>query len=284
MALCSALLRAARPTVFKGCSSSIASVTSFKDSWNPEQYEKFKLQRLQPFRDLLSSVIASPGMRIVDLGCGTGETTLELHQRLRAAHTLGIDASEAMLQKARTRASLGLGFALKSIENFNEENAYDLVFANASLHFVDDQPMLMERIVRALKPGGQLAVHVPINDDNPSHACAVQTAQQPEFAAALGGHVRVSPVLPAEQYAILLHSLGVSEARVWMQVYLHLLPGRADVVEWVRGSVLTDYEKRMPAELYNRFLDTYKAQLFGTIPEVSPFPYTYKRLFVWARR
>ena len=41
-------------------------------TWSPEQYERFKSERKQPFLDLLALVEKRPRMRVVDLGCGTG--------------------------------------------------------------------------------------------------------------------------------------------------------------------------------------------------------------------
>ena len=61
-------------------------------TWNPLQYERFREERSQPFYDLLALVRPKPAMSVVDLGCGTGELTRELHVRLAAQSTLGIDA------------------------------------------------------------------------------------------------------------------------------------------------------------------------------------------------
>ncbi|MFN7729331.1 MAG: methyltransferase domain-containing protein [Bdellovibrio sp.] len=71
-----------------------------KDGWNPNQYEKFKKERFQPFFDLVELLQPSNAPRIIDLGCGTGELTKILHERFPSASTTGIDSSTEMLQKA----------------------------------------------------------------------------------------------------------------------------------------------------------------------------------------
>ncbi len=76
--------------------------------WNPEQYGRFRDERARPFFDLLDLVQPRPGMRVVDLGCGTGELTRELHRRLSARETIGIDNSPAMLAKSAAFAGDGL--------------------------------------------------------------------------------------------------------------------------------------------------------------------------------
>ena len=74
------------------------------EGWNPDQYERFFAERRQPFDDLVALCIPVPGGRVVDLGCGTGDLTAELHERMQAAETVGIDSSESMLARARANA------------------------------------------------------------------------------------------------------------------------------------------------------------------------------------
>src|SRR5438445_352217 len=81
-------------------------------TWNPDQYERFREERSQPFFDLLDLCEPRPAMRVIDLGCGTGELTAKLHSRLAAAETVGIDSSAAMLEKSRAHNTKGLRFEL----------------------------------------------------------------------------------------------------------------------------------------------------------------------------
>ena len=70
------------------------------DRWDPAQYHRFRNERRQPWEDLVALVEVRPDMRVVDLGCGSGELTRELAERLGAASVLGIDSSAAMLDQA----------------------------------------------------------------------------------------------------------------------------------------------------------------------------------------
>lgn len=252
--------------------------------WNPEQYAKFRGERAQPFFDLLALVQPRPEMRVVDLGCGPGELTRDLHDRLQAQETIGIDNSPAMLAKAAAYAGDGLSFEAGDIGAFTADGAFDLVFSNAALHWVPDHPALLARLTAALAPQGQLAVQVPANDDHPSHATAVAVAGEAPFREVLGGHVRQSPVLPPEEYATLLFTLGYKRQLARLQVYAHELPSREAVIEWVRGSVLTDYEKRMPPELWPTFLARYRERLLPQLPDTQPFFYPFKRVLFWGEK
>lgn len=254
------------------------------DSWDPAQYERFSDERSAPFFDLLALVAPVAGGQAVDLGCGTGELTRVLHERTGAGTTVGIDSSEAMLTKSRSHAGDGLSFELQDIADWVPGDPVDLVFSNAALHWVDDHPALFARLTAALQPGGQLAVQVPANHDHASHLVAERVAAEAPFRDALGGYIRRSPVLPPERYAEMLDRLGYASQHVRLQVYLHLLPEPGAVVDWVKGTLLTDYKRRLPDALYEEFVARYREVLLDELGEERPFRFTFKRVLLWGRR
>jgi trans-aconitate 2-methyltransferase len=255
------------------------------DVWDPGQYERFREERDQPFLDLLALVRPRPGMRVVDLGCGTGRLTQLLHRRLGAQDTLGIDSSAAMLAESRAFAGDGLRFEQGEIARFEPREPYDLVFSNAALHWVPGHAALFRRLTDALGEGGQLAIHVPANFDHPSHVVAAEVAREPPFREALGASLPATkPVLDPEEYARLLDQLGYREQHVRLQVYGHRLPCRDDVVEWVKGTLLTPYKRQLPADLYARFLERYRERLLPRLEDTRPHFFPFKRILLWAAR
>ncbi|HEX2567943.1 MAG TPA: methyltransferase domain-containing protein [Polyangia bacterium] len=259
-------------------------------TWDPKQYERFAGERSQPFADLLGLVRPRPGMRVIDLGCGTGRLTRDLHERLEAASTLGMDNSEEMLAQARPLvegARDGLSFAPGDIGTEFAAGAngpYDLIFSHAALHWVDDHPALLGRLTALLAPGGQLAVQVPANHDHISHEVAATLAGESPFREALGGYVRHSPVLSPRDYAALLDRLGYREQHVRLQVYGHHLASRDEVAEWTRGTTLTVYRARLPGPLYEEFLARYRARLAPLLEDTRPYFYPFARILFWGQR
>jgi trans-aconitate 2-methyltransferase len=253
------------------------------DTWAPAQYERFATERSAPFYDLLSLVRPVPGGRVVDLGCGSGELTAALHRRLAAAETLGLDSSPAMLERAAGQAGGGLRFELGDIADF-QAGGWDVIFSNAALHWLPDQAGLFGRLAAALGQGGQLAVQMPANHDHPSHVVAAEVAGTEPFRSALDGYRRESPVRAPEWYADLLDRIGLTDQHVRLQVYLHRLAARDEVVEWVRGTLLTDYAARMPADLFEAFLAAYRARLLPRLEDTRPYRFPFKRLLLWGRR
>ena len=252
-------------------------------TWNPEQYARFRDERSQPYYDLLALVRPRPAMRVVDLGCGTGELTRVLHERLQARETVGIDSSETMLAKSAAFAGNGLRFEQGDIAQFQPDHEYDVIFSNAALHWLPDHEALLSRLTRGITPGGQLAFQVPANDDHPTHVVAAALARESPFREAIGGYERVWPNLTPVGYAQLLDRLGYREQMVRLQVYVHHLPTREDVVEWVKGSLLTDYEQRLSPALFQQFLAQYRERLLVQLDDSRPYLYPFKRILCWGK-
>jgi trans-aconitate 2-methyltransferase len=255
------------------------------DPWSPERYDRFQRERRQPFFDLVELVRRRPGLRVVDLGCGTGALTHYLHLQLQARETLGLDSSAGMLAKSAGYAAPGLRFERGDIAAWRPAAPWDLVFSNAALHWVPHHEALLARLTEALAPDGQLAVQVPANFDHPSHTVAVEVAGEAPFREALEGALRPrSGVLTAEAYAALLARLGYREQHVRLQVYGHWLGATADVVSWVQGTLLTDYERRLPPELYGRFVARYRERLLAALGDARPYFFAFKRILLWGLR
>jgi trans-aconitate 2-methyltransferase len=257
------------------------------EGWNPDQYERFFAERRQPFDDLVALCTPVPDGRVVDLGCGTGNLTVELHERMQAAETVGVDSSESMLARAKANHGdvAGLTFTEGNIETWLGEGL-DLVFANASLQWVDDHLNLLARMRTALGEGGQLAFQVPSNFRHASHLLARQVANEVPFIDALDEDApedRGRFVLSPEIYADLLYELGARTQVVRMEVYGHELSSTSDVVEWVMGTLLTPYRTRLSPELFTAFVDRYRERLLEELGDWQPYFYGFRRILCWAQ-
>jgi len=256
------------------------------DTWVPDQYERFKAERRQPFDDLVALVRPTSG-RVLDLGCGTGALTRELHERTGASETLGLDSSDAMLADAAAHAGGGLRFERGDIARLDVDGPADVVFSNAALQWVPDHEQVLERWTSLLGPGGQLAVQVPANVDHPSHRIIQELATEAPYVDAGAGPPPPDPVfsvLRPEAYAELLHRLGFTEQHVRLQVYGHLLDSTAAVVEWTKGTSLTRMARHLPADVYGSFVDEYRRRLVAELGDQRPYFYAFKRILFWARR
>lgn len=265
------------------------------DTWDPTQYAKFAAERAQPFHDLVALVDrcreTSP-RRVVDLGCGSGELTATLAERLRAGGVLGLDNSAAMLERAAAHTGDQTRFASADIGTWTSPGDVDIVVANASLQWVPDHPAVLARWTAALAPGGQLAVQVPANHDHASHLVAAEVAAGPEFIDAFAdapdgappADVVAANVLTPIAYAELLEALGYEGQSVRLQVYGHHLASTADVAEWTKGTGLTRFKPYLPGTRFDDFVDAYRRRLVERLGDRCPYFYPFKRILFVGRR
>ena len=191
--------------------------------WDPDLYARFEALRSRPFWDLAELIDTStPIERLVDLGCGTGELTIQLADHLGAGEAVGVDTSSTMLQRAAAHAAThvpnSVRFEHGDIATWTARDV-DLVVANASMHWVPDHAGVLARWCGALAPGGQLIVQVPANADHRSHTCSVAVANREPFRSAMGG---TPPPDPVAANVLAWHASNRPRR-------LKLLPGRAQI-------------------------------------------------------
>jgi trans-aconitate 2-methyltransferase len=130
-----------------------------------------------------------------------------------------------------------------------------------------------------------LAVQVPANHDHPSHTVSVAVAQ--EMAHLFDGAPPPDPVadnvLLPEQYAALLVALGYERQHVRLQVYPHRMASAADVVEWVKGTSLTRFQRVLWPDAFAEFVAAYRTRLLAELGDATPYVYCFKRILMWGR-
>ena len=126
------------------------------DSWNPAQYHRFADARQRPAADLLARVPLAAPKTIYDLGCGSGKSSVLLTERWPRVPVTGIDSSPAMLAVARQDLP-GLAFTEADIATWSPPQPADLLFSNATLHWLDDHRALFPRLLSiALRGRGRI--------------------------------------------------------------------------------------------------------------------------------
>ncbi len=250
---------------------------------DPEQYARFRDQRSRPFFNLLDRIPAElPFESIVDLGCGSGELTRALAERWPKAHVLGLDYSPQMLARSGEYAIEGrLSFVEAKVEDYDTPT--DLIFANATLQWVDDHDTLFPRLAGLVNPGGAFAVQMPFSQVLRSHELLEETARTGPWATKLASWRRFQ-VRPLSWYVELLMGRGFS-VDAWETTYYFVLQGEDPVLEWVKGTSLQPILNLLDDAERAEFASRYAAALREAYP---PTPqgtiYPFRRLFFVASR
>jgi trans-aconitate 2-methyltransferase len=255
------------------------------NDWSAQQYLKFEDQRTRPPQDLLAQVPLLHARRVVDLGCGPGNSTELLLRRFPDAEVTGLDSSPDMLRQARERLPRGI-FVQADIASWAPEPDTDLLFGNAVFQWVPDHPGVLRRLLEALPQSGVLAVQMPDNTDVPALALMRETAATGPWAGENALAKAARDDLPApEAYYDLLKPL-CRHLDIWHIVYNHVMAGPEAIVEWFKGSALRPYLATLDTRAGEEFLAAYGKKIAEAYPHrfdgkvLLKFP----RLFIVAAR
>jgi trans-aconitate 2-methyltransferase len=233
--------------------------------WNAGQYLKFEDERTRPPRDLLAQVPLRSARRVVDLGCGPGNSTELLVARFPEAEVIGLDSSPAMLQQARERLPRGT-FVQADLATWTPPEPTDLLFANAVFQWVPNHETVLARLLQSLPAGGVLAVQMPDNTDEPALALMKEVASTGPWASNLALASAARDELPRPgAYYDLLRPLS-AHLDIWHTVYNHVMAGPEAIVEWFKGSALRPFLSALDAEMQRGFLAAYTARIAEAYP------------------
>lgn len=218
--------------------------------WNSGQYIKFERERTQPSLDLIARLDISP-KSILDIGCGPGNSTVSLRRNFPAAELLGVDASDNMLEKAKSTYP-NLNFQSCRIpDELDRLGKYDLIFSNACLHWIPSHRDLFPKISEKLNDGGMLAVQMPSVQKAVFYKTLNATVSHEKWKKL--SEIKIFHNLSGEEYYDILTSAGC-EVTLWETTYYHRVSSHEDVISWYKGSGLRPYLEALAAGERESFL------------------------------
>ncbi|MFL5236064.1 MAG: trans-aconitate 2-methyltransferase [Rhizomicrobium sp.] len=252
-------------------------------NWDPDIYMRFASERTRPAVELLARVPLQAPARVVDLGCGPGNSTAVLAAHWPHAEIEGLESSPDMLMKARA-SGLRAKWIESDIESWVPDDPYDVIFSNAALHWTPDHHLLLPRLMSYVANGGVLAFQAPRNFDAPSHMLMRQVAESGPWAAKLANARRVNVLSPEAYFDIL--APRAKSIDIWETTYTHALEGEDPALAWVSGTGLRPFVQPLDNEERDAFLAQYRTQLREAYPRRADGKtlFAFQRLFAVALR
>jgi trans-aconitate 2-methyltransferase len=256
--------------------------------WDTTQYLRFGGERARPFFDLLARVGAEKPGSVVDMGCGPGNLTVALAERWPSASVVGVDSSPEMIEAAQARVkpadAPGLYFMRDDVRHWKPQALPDVIVSNAVLQWVPEHREVLADWAGWLADDGWLAVQVPGNFEQPSHAIMRELADSPRWRLYLADVNLTRKSADPADYAGLLARAGC-EVDAWETTYLHILQGTDPVLEWIKGTGLRPVLGVLDAEQAADFLAEYGERLRVAYPP-QPFGtvFPFRRIFAVAHR
>lgn len=254
--------------------------------WDPDLYLKFRNERDQPARDLLNRIAGEEPSRIIDIGCGPGNSTRLLAERWPGADITGIDSSEAMIEKARSDFSQRTWLVRDAGGGLGDLGEFDLVFSNAALHWVPDHERTLPGLFALVRPGGLFAAQVPNNGDSPMFAAIRELVKGEKWRDRFSSGFNDKFYEPPDEYYRRFSRL-TPDVDIWESVYYHAMDRHEEVLEWLRGAFLRPYFDQLRDNAEKRDFENDLLALAKTVfkPRANgKILFSQRRLFITARK
>jgi trans-aconitate 2-methyltransferase len=212
---------------------------------------------------------------VLDAGCGTGGVTEQLLERVPEGRVIGVDASQAMIERARERLGDRADLHLSDLLDLELDEPVDVVFSSATFHWIADHDRLFARLLAALRPGGRLLAQC----GGEGNIAGVRTAldavvAEAPYAEHFAGWPGPWNFAGPEETVARLERAGFHDARAG----LHDEPvSPRDPREFLETMILGSHLDRLPTDLRGSFLDRMLAELG------EPVTVGYVRLTMSAR-
>ena len=248
--------------------------------WNPDLYRRFEKQRTQPVKDLISSIELKEVNRIIDIGCGPGNSTEQLAKRWKNAEVIGIDSSSNMIKQAKERLLQTVFIQCDASQDLTELGTYDLVFSNAAIQWMPNHRELLHKFWGMIRQSGALAIQIPDVSNIGIQKAVEETVMDKRWKDRFDNE---SPLIynKAEFYYDICNDLS-EEIYLWETNYYHVMEGHHSIIEWYKSTGMKPYldllinesEKiDFENEVLERVKKAYKKQSNGKVL------FLFKRIF-----
>jgi len=179
--------------------------------WDGSKYATISDLQAEVGKTLINSIRFQPHYKILDIGCGVGNLTIELASQCNQGFVLGIDGSSSMIDQAKTQATdtSNIEFRVLEAEHIQFLRKFDVVFSNSALHWIPKSEKILLAIRKALKLGGRIGLQFPsLNDHHPLIYYTRQVIKSLELEEYYHDWEFPWFVTSAKDYKILLQSSG----------------------------------------------------------------------------
>ncbi|HEY5914447.1 MAG TPA: methyltransferase domain-containing protein [Verrucomicrobiae bacterium] len=251
-----------------------------------KKYEKASAHQKAWGAKLIAELDLDGGEHILDLGCGDGVLTEQLAEIVPAGEVVGIDSSQGMIEVARQRQRDNLRFVLMNINDLNFREQFEVVFSNATLHWVRDHQRLYRNVKQALRPEGVLRFNFAGDGNCSQFFRVIREAMLLDGISSCFDVFQWPWYMPVVgEYDALVQRSGLRDLRVWGENADRFFPDADAMVKWIDQPSLVPFLPCVVEGDRSRFRDFVVRRMLETTrqPDGRCFE-TFRRVNVFARK
>jgi trans-aconitate 2-methyltransferase len=221
--------------------------------WDAASYDQLADPQTEWGQEVLARTELAGDETVLDAGCGSGRVTELIVERVPNGRVIGVDASESMIDVARKRLGPDVELIHADLLDLELEVPVDVVFSNATFHWIGDHPRLFQRLHTLLRPGGTLSAQCGGQGNVAEFARAVEAVSGDErFASYLTGERESRNFASVGDTRVRLTRAGFAVEDVWLE-RKRVQP--ADPIAFCRTVGLAWHIARLPERLHEEFTE-----------------------------
>jgi trans-aconitate 2-methyltransferase len=243
--------------------------------WDAATYERLSAPMTAMGTEVLDRLVLRGDETVLDAGCGSGNVTRLLCERLPRGRVIAVDAAPSMVEQARALLPAAVDVRQADLLELALGEQVDAVLSTATFHWVPDHERLFANLHAALKPGGRLVAQCGGHGNVAEvKQAGFDAAAEPRFARYFEGWGSDWLYATPEETERRLLGAGFTDVWCWL-TRVDVDPG--DPVGYLSAICLGSFLARMPEELREPFVSAALKRL------PDPLEIHYVRLNILAR-
>ena len=251
-----------------------------------KKYEKASAHQKEWGAKLISELALKGNERVLDLGCGDGVNTAIMAELLPKGEVVGIDASKGMIETAKPKEKPNLHFILMDIDEIAFTDEFDVIFSNATLHWVKDHRRLLRNVLKALRWGGLVRFNFAA-DGNCSHFFKVirQAMEQKEFTRYFSEFSWPWYMPTIDEYSQVISESELKEVKVWGENADRYFPDTETMMAWLDQPSLVPFLASVPESHQADFREYVVGEMIRETRQADGKCFeTFRRLNLFAKK
>lgn len=252
-----------------------------------EKYKEASSHQKEWGKKLISELSLKGDERILDLGCGDGTLTTELARLAPGGFVVGIDASKGMIDTAcEGRDRDNVKFELMDINDIVFVDEFDVVFSNATLHWIKNHNKLLKNVFNSLKDNGVVRFNFAADGNCACFFRVVKEMMAKSRYAAYFTDFEWPWYMPkVEEYGTVVEQFPFKEKRVWGENADKYFPNVEAMVKWVEQPSLVPFLACVGKKHRVGFRDAVVERMIDETVQADGTCFeTFRRINVFARK